>query len=134
MCTRALTDEHLPTNIGNPQEITLLQFAERVREHFENVRPNISSYCRRTTRSSAARTSPSEEHPRLGAEGRGREGLQVMMDYFTEQFAMNSRAGALASERKARRADHSKPLWPLRISAAHVWEIEKQTVVVATVS
>jgi nucleoside-diphosphate-sugar epimerase len=41
MCTMALTDEHLPTKIGNPQEITFLQFAERVREHFENVRPNI---------------------------------------------------------------------------------------------
>ncbi len=27
----------LPTNIGNPQEITILEFAERVREHFENA-------------------------------------------------------------------------------------------------
>jgi hypothetical protein len=41
LCTWALTDEHLPTNIGNPQEITILQFAERVREHSENARPNI---------------------------------------------------------------------------------------------
>jgi hypothetical protein len=53
-----------------------------------------------------------------------KEGLQVTIDYFTKQFAMNPRVGALASERKARRADHSKPLWPSRISAAHVWEIE----------
>ena len=29
-----LSDEHLPTNIGNPQEITILEFAERVRKHF----------------------------------------------------------------------------------------------------
>jgi dTDP-glucose 4,6-dehydratase len=29
--------EHLPTNIGNPQEITILEFAERVRGHFENA-------------------------------------------------------------------------------------------------
>jgi dTDP-glucose 4,6-dehydratase len=33
----ALSDEHLPVNIGNPQEITILQFAEKVREHFENA-------------------------------------------------------------------------------------------------
>src|SRR6478736_245606 len=29
--------EHLPVNIGNPQEITILEFAERVRAHFENA-------------------------------------------------------------------------------------------------
>lgn len=29
-------DEHLPTNIGNPQEITILEFAERIRAHFPN--------------------------------------------------------------------------------------------------
>jgi len=32
-----LSDEHLPTNIGNPQEITILEFAERVRTHFPNA-------------------------------------------------------------------------------------------------
>src|SRR5215468_480544 len=32
-----LSDEHLPTNIGNPQEITLLDFAERIRKHFDNA-------------------------------------------------------------------------------------------------
>jgi len=32
-----LSDEHLPTNIGNPQEITILEFAERVRKHFPNA-------------------------------------------------------------------------------------------------
>ncbi|HEY2459187.1 MAG TPA: UDP-glucuronic acid decarboxylase family protein [Candidatus Acidoferrum sp.] len=32
-----LSDEHLPTNIGNPQEITILQFAEHIRRHFENA-------------------------------------------------------------------------------------------------
>jgi dTDP-glucose 4,6-dehydratase len=28
--------EHLPVNIGNPHEITILEFAERIRSHFEN--------------------------------------------------------------------------------------------------
>ena len=32
-----LSDEHLPVNIGNPQEITILEFAERIRKHFDNV-------------------------------------------------------------------------------------------------
>ncbi len=29
-----LSDEHTPVNIGNPQEITILEFAERIRKHF----------------------------------------------------------------------------------------------------
>jgi len=32
-----LSDEHMPVNIGNPQEITILEFAERIRKHFNNV-------------------------------------------------------------------------------------------------
>jgi dTDP-glucose 4,6-dehydratase len=32
-----LSEEHLPTNIGNPQEITILEFAERVRKHFPSA-------------------------------------------------------------------------------------------------
>ena len=30
-----LSDENFPVNIGNPQEITILEFAERIRKHFE---------------------------------------------------------------------------------------------------
>jgi dTDP-glucose 4,6-dehydratase len=32
-----LSDEHMPVNVGNPQEITILEFAERIRKHFNNV-------------------------------------------------------------------------------------------------
>ena len=32
ICRLLESDEHLPTNIGNPQEITILEFAERIRE------------------------------------------------------------------------------------------------------
>jgi dTDP-glucose 4,6-dehydratase len=32
-----LSEEHEPTNIGNPQEITILEFAERVRKYFPNA-------------------------------------------------------------------------------------------------
>src|SRR6202049_2811940 len=32
-----LSNEHMPVNIGKPQEITILQFADRIRRHFDNV-------------------------------------------------------------------------------------------------
>jgi dTDP-glucose 4,6-dehydratase len=32
-----LSDEHMPVNIGNPQELTIREFAERIREHFDNM-------------------------------------------------------------------------------------------------
>jgi dTDP-glucose 4,6-dehydratase len=32
----ALSDEHFPTNIGNPHEITILEFAERIRTLLES--------------------------------------------------------------------------------------------------
>jgi dTDP-glucose 4,6-dehydratase len=35
-----LSNEHLPVNIGNPQEITILEFAERIRKHFDDA-PSI---------------------------------------------------------------------------------------------
>src|SRR5271157_4472761 len=31
------SDEHYPTNIGNPNEITIYEFAERIRAHFPNA-------------------------------------------------------------------------------------------------
>ena len=36
-----MSNEHLPTNVGNPQEITILEFAERIRKHFENPPPIV---------------------------------------------------------------------------------------------
>jgi dTDP-glucose 4,6-dehydratase len=88
-----LSDEHLPTNIGNPEEITILQFAERVREHFEDARPIIfeplpqddpKQRCPDITK--AKRILGWE--PKVGLK----EGLKVTMDHFKEQFAMNTRA------------------------------------------
>ena len=89
-----LSDEHLPTNIGNPEEITILQFAERVREHFEDARPIIfeplpqddpKQRCPDITK--AKRILGWE--PKVGLK----EGLQVTMDYFKEQFAKNPPVG-----------------------------------------
>jgi dTDP-glucose 4,6-dehydratase len=85
-----LSDEHLPTNIGNPHEITILQFAEKIREHFENAPPIIfealpqddpKQRCPDITK--AKRILGWE--PKVGLK----EGLQVTMDYFKQQFAKN---------------------------------------------
>ncbi len=85
-----LSDEHLPTNIGNPHEITILQFAEWVREHFKDARPIIfeplpqddpKQRCPDITK--AKRILGWE--PKVGLK----EGLQVTMDYFKQQFAKN---------------------------------------------
>jgi dTDP-glucose 4,6-dehydratase len=84
----ALSDEHLPVNIGNPQEITILQFAERIREHFENAPaiifeplPQDDPKQRCPDISKAKRILGWE--PKVGLK----EGLQVTMAHFKEQFA-----------------------------------------------
>jgi dTDP-glucose 4,6-dehydratase len=89
-----LSDEHLPTNIGNPHEITILQFAEKIREHFENAPPIIfealpqddpKQRCPDITK--AKRILGWE--PKVGLK----EGLQVTMAHFKEQFAKNPPVG-----------------------------------------
>jgi dTDP-glucose 4,6-dehydratase len=83
-----LSEEHLPTNIGNPQEITILQFAEKIREHFQNAPPIIFEALpqddpkQRCPDISKAKRILGWE-PKVGLK----EGLQVTMDYFKEQFA-----------------------------------------------
>jgi dTDP-glucose 4,6-dehydratase len=90
----ALSDEHLPVNIGNPQEITILQFAERIREHFENAPaiifeplPQDDPKQRCPDISKAKRILGWE--PKVGLQ----EGLQVTMAHFKEQFANNAGRG-----------------------------------------
>jgi dTDP-glucose 4,6-dehydratase len=87
-----LSDEHLPTNIGNPQEITILQFAERVREHFPDAPPIIFEPLpqddpkQRCPDISKAKRLLGWE-PKVGLK----EGLQMTLDYFKENFAKNER-------------------------------------------
>ncbi len=83
-----LSDEHLPVNIGNPQEITILQFAERIRTHFENAPkiifeplPQDDPKQRCPDISKAKRILGWE--PKVGLE----EGLRTTLDYFKEYFA-----------------------------------------------
>src|SRR6266478_6500347 len=90
-----LSNEHLPVNIGNPQEITILQFAERIRAHFENAPKIIFEALpqddpkQRCPDISRAKKILDWE-PKVGLE----EGLRTTLDYFKDYFASKQTAGA----------------------------------------
>jgi len=82
-----MSDEHLPTNVGNPQEITLLQFAEHVRKQFNNE-PKIvfeplpeDDPKRRCPDISKAKRLLKWE-PKVSLD----DGLRMTVEYFREQF------------------------------------------------
>ena len=88
-----LSDEHLPVNIGNPQEITILEFAERVRKHFDNV-PEIKFEAlpqddpkRRCPDISKAKRVLKWE-PKINLE----EGLKRTLAYFKQEFSRQQSA------------------------------------------
>src|SRR5277367_3085235 len=88
-----MSDEHEPTNIGNPHEITILEFAERIRTHFENA-PQIvleplpqDDPKRRCPDISKAKRILKWE-PKVGLE----EGLRMTLDYFKQGFAAGGNA------------------------------------------
>jgi dTDP-glucose 4,6-dehydratase len=83
-----LSDEHLPVNIGNPQEITILEFAERIRKHFDNE-PRIifeplpqDDPKRRCPDISKAKRILAWE-PKINLE----EGLKRTLAYFKQEFS-----------------------------------------------
>jgi dTDP-glucose 4,6-dehydratase len=90
----AMSDEHLPVNIGNPEEITLLEFAERVRAHFPQAGPIVFEPLpeddpkRRCPDIQKAKRILGWE-PKVGLA----EGLKRTIEYFQEQFT----AGLAAS-------------------------------------
>src|SRR5215813_11669541 len=83
----AMSDEHMPTNIGNPQEITILEFAEKIRRHFENAPkiifeplPQDDPKQRCPDISKAKRLLGWS--PKVGLA----EGLKITMDHFKHEF------------------------------------------------
>jgi len=82
-----MSDEHLPTNVGNPQEITILEFAERIRKHFDHAPPIVFKPLpqddpkRRCPDINKARRILKWE-PKVGLE----EGLKLTLAYFKEVF------------------------------------------------
>jgi dTDP-glucose 4,6-dehydratase len=84
----AMSDEHLPTNVGNPQEITIVEFAEKIREHFENAPkiifeplPQDDPKQRCPDISKAKRVLGWS--PKVGLA----EGLKTTLDHFKREFA-----------------------------------------------
>ena len=82
-----MSNEPLPTNVGNPQEITILEFAERIRRHFENPPPIVFEPLpqddpkRRCPDISKARRVLKWE-PKVALE----DGLKMTLAYFKEVF------------------------------------------------
>ncbi len=82
-----MSEEHLPVNIGNPQEITILEFAERIRKYFENAPPIIFKELpqddpkQRCPDISKAKRILKWE-PKVGLE----EGLKITLSYFKDVF------------------------------------------------
>jgi dTDP-glucose 4,6-dehydratase len=82
------SNEHLPTNIGNPRELTIHEFAERVCSHFPNA-PQIiykplpvDDPKQRCPDISKAKRLLGWE-PKIGLE----DGLKTTINFFKEQFA-----------------------------------------------
>jgi len=82
------SNEHLPTNIGTPTELTILEFAERIRAEFPNppklifeALPEDDPKQRRPDISKAKKLLGWE--PKVSLE----EGLHLTLQYFKEQYA-----------------------------------------------
>jgi len=83
--------EHFPTNIGNPTELTIYEFAQRILSHFPNAPkiihqplPEDDPKQRCPDISKAKRLLNWE--PKVELE----EGLRITLDYFKQQFARES--------------------------------------------
>ncbi len=83
-----LSEEHFPVNIGNPLEMTILEFAERVRSHFPKAQPIIFELL---PQDDPKRRCPDIRKAKrlLGWEPKVQlaEGLRLTIDYFKTQFA-----------------------------------------------
>ena len=82
-----MSNEHLPTNVGNPQEITILEFAERIRKHFDNpplivFEPLPQDDPKRRCPDITKAKRILKWEPKVGLE----EGLKMTLAYFKEVF------------------------------------------------
>lgn len=90
-----LSDEHLPVNIGNPEEITILAFAERIRACFGNAPPIVFKPLpeddpkQRCPDISKAKRLLNWE-PKVGLQ----EGLRITLGYFQERFRQTENVGS----------------------------------------
>lgn len=87
------SDEHLPTNIGNPTELTIYEFAQRVRAHFPNA-PGIIHEPLPVDDPKQRCPDISKAKQLLGWEPKVslEEGLKLTIAFFKEQYARSSTA------------------------------------------
>jgi dTDP-glucose 4,6-dehydratase len=88
-----LSSEHLPVNIGNPQEITILEFAERIRKHFDDVpqiifEPLPQDDPKRRCPDISKATRILKWEPKINLE----EGLKRTLAYFKQEFSRQQTA------------------------------------------
>jgi dTDP-glucose 4,6-dehydratase len=80
-------DEHLPVNIGNPLEMTILEFAERIRKHY---RPAPAIIFEALPQDDPKRRQPdiSKAKRILGWEPKVdlEDGLKTTLAYFAKEF------------------------------------------------
>jgi dTDP-glucose 4,6-dehydratase len=82
-----MSDEHTPVNIGNPHEITILEFAECVRKHFEYPPPIVFAPLPQDDPKRRCPDISKAKHilkwtPEVGLE----EGLKRTLAYFKQVF------------------------------------------------
>src|SRR5881398_2176806 len=86
-----LCDEHFPVNVGNPLEITILEFAERVRSYFPQAEPIVFEPL---PQDDPKRRCPDIRKAKrlLGWEPKIQltDGLRLTIDYFQKQYALQS--------------------------------------------
>jgi dTDP-glucose 4,6-dehydratase len=82
-----LSDYHLPVNIGNPQEITLLQFAEEILKLID-TRSKIVYRPLPTDDPKQRRPDITKAKQLLGWEPKVErsEGLKITLDYFKQEL------------------------------------------------
>ncbi|HEX4170608.1 MAG TPA: UDP-glucuronic acid decarboxylase family protein [Bryobacteraceae bacterium] len=97
------SDERLPVNLGNPVEITILEFANRIRERFDNSvginykpLPSDDPKLRRPDIGKARQVLGWEPKVPLA------EGLTVTIGYFKKKAEQNNLAGAHLARKNAR--------------------------------
>jgi dTDP-glucose 4,6-dehydratase len=86
-----LSDQHLPVNIGNPMELTILEFAQRIRDYFPDAQPIIFEPL---PQDDPKRRCPDirkakqllDWEPKVNLP----DGLRLTIDYFREQYAAHS--------------------------------------------
>jgi dTDP-glucose 4,6-dehydratase len=87
-----MSNEHLPTNIGNPQELTILEFAERIRKHFTNAPPIVfEPLPEDDPRRRCPDISKAERILKWAPKVNLDEGLELTLDYFKRIYKNKKR-------------------------------------------